>query len=586
MGIGNILGGAAAGATISIVIKAVDQYSKNFNKLDKDMAQQQSGFKRLGSAVKGMGIGYAALAGAAIGFGTAAVKQALKAETAMQSFNLILGDTADTMLEEMRNASRGMISDFELVSNANAALALGIQKDDIPGLLQVAAARSKMFGRTASEAFNDLAIGIGRQSRMILDNLGIILDLDKVYGEYATTLGITADEVRNLYAKEALSNAIIKESTGIIAAQNFMLETHEEKIQRVTASWENLKEKLGNVILKYVDYVSGQTAVNEAMERSFDEAVDVVGAYKEVQDQMSELDSVQKDLSSQIEAANTLIKDQVNLLLDLKDVTFSGERAKSLEIAQQKEVIRQLELREAKGYDIEELLEKEENNLKIMRLESDLYENKREIQAAKNAVDLENKGELEVTNFRAFRYQQEERFKLIDDERKRLGEAGKGGLLNDYAKISESYSNAGIAFGFIQDVKEEGYDEEEKSIDKIIEKTNDLIRNYGRAASARDELTSKEKLSSRLGGIGQYLIPGYGGAKLAYDVFGKTTSVGDAIIRPNGEVIETHPNDTLIATQNPGEMGGATIYIGNINGLTGKDIANSLQTELRGVIRI
>jgi hypothetical protein len=42
------------------------------------------------------------------------------------------------------------------------------------------------------------------------------------------------------------------------------------------------------------------------------------------------------------------------------------------------------------------------------------------------------------------------------------------------------------------------------------------------------------------------------------------TKVGDAIIRPNGEVIKTDPMDTLYATKNPGMMGGSiTIQINN-----------------------
>ncbi len=37
---------------------------------------------------------------------------------------------------------------------------------------------------------------------------------------------------------------------------------------------------------------------------------------------------------------------------------------------------------------------------------------------------------------------------------------------------------------------------------------------------------------------------------------GRTTSVGDAIIRPNGQIIKTDPADTLIATKNPEALGG------------------------------
>jgi len=65
-------------------------------------------------------------------------------------------------------------------------------------------------------------------------------------------------------------------------------------------------------------------------------------------------------------------------------------------------------------------------------------------------------------------------------------------------------------------------------------------------------------------------------------------SVGDAILRPNGEIIETHPQDTLIATK--GGMGGTTIIIeGNLIGLDEQDIADrisrSMQSKLNTLVR-
>ena len=64
--------------------------------------------------------------------------------------------------------------------------------------------------------------------------------------------------------------------------------------------------------------------------------------------------------------------------------------------------------------------------------------------------------------------------------------------------------------------------------------------------------------------------------------------VGDAILRPNGEIIETHPRDTIIATQNPGNLsqGGITIQIENINGLDANMVAEALSSELKTMIRL
>ena len=70
---------------------------------------------------------------------------------------------------------------------------------------------------------------------------------------------------------------------------------------------------------------------------------------------------------------------------------------------------------------------------------------------------------------------------------------------------------------------------------------------------------------------------------------GGVIHVGDAIIRPNGQIIETDPRDTLIAMQNPGALGGGggvTVYIENVNGLDPDEVAKALQRVLNNMIRI
>ena len=61
--------------------------------------------------------------------------------------------------------------------------------------------------------------------------------------------------------------------------------------------------------------------------------------------------------------------------------------------------------------------------------------------------------------------------------------------------------------------------------------------------------------------------------------FGSGRRVGDAILRPSGEVIQTDPKDTIIATQNPNGLGGGT-KIFNFHGVTSEEMTNVLKREL------
>lgn len=65
----------------------------------------------------------------------------------------------------------------------------------------------------------------------------------------------------------------------------------------------------------------------------------------------------------------------------------------------------------------------------------------------------------------------------------------------------------------------------------------------------------------------------------------KVLKVNDAVITPNGQVIQTHPDDYLIATKNPTGTN-ITINIESVQGLDPDAIAEALQSKLKNVISI
>lgn len=64
-----------------------------------------------------------------------------------------------------------------------------------------------------------------------------------------------------------------------------------------------------------------------------------------------------------------------------------------------------------------------------------------------------------------------------------------------------------------------------------------------------------------------------------------TIYLNDFIMRPNGKIVKTNPNDTIIGTQNPDGIGNAkgvtyNFYIDKIQGIDSKDIMEAFQREL------
>jgi len=61
---------------------------------------------------------------------------------------------------------------------------------------------------------------------------------------------------------------------------------------------------------------------------------------------------------------------------------------------------------------------------------------------------------------------------------------------------------------------------------------------------------------------------------------GKITKVNDAVIAPNGNVVSTHPDDYLIATKDPKNLGGGSITI-NLNGnFLSEDVAEEIGNKI------
>lgn len=551
----SIFTGAAAGASVSIIIKAVDQYSNQFRKLDKTLDQQDSAFKKLGNRLSSIGLGYAALAGAAIAFGVDAVKTALRSEAAFQQFNLALGDTADIMLNDLRKASRGLVSNLDLVNAANRALALGISQNQLPQLMETAAARARIFGSTVTDAFNDITIGIGRQSRMILDNLGIILDLDTAYKAYAEELGITVEALTEVQKKEALTNAVLKESENLVKANSLLIESHSEKLQRLSAGWKNAKDAIGSFLID-----AGDTIVFlQKMQYSIEGLTqDDLPAFMRSLNPTSQ--AITK-LSNEAKQAQDNLNEIKNALRGIKDVQFVGEAEKNVDITKQQNRVDELnlELIKAKGTAAEETIQTEltaaEDKLRALELERKItFNNIRDIEQAKANAFLAEQLGTEITKDTFLQSIEAKKAGWKTEQDAIIGVQNEiDTLIKKYEESARARNNAGVSGG--------GGGSSGGS------------KTSGSSVSSGGTSSSPSTFSKIIDTIFN-------------NPFNKIFGIGDAIIRPNGDVIKTHPKDTLIATKNPGGMGGIIINIESVNGIDAEEISRALVNELNNKVSL
>ena len=185
----------------------------NFATLTADVTSLEGAMSMLGATAPQVAIGMAAL-----GLGKQAVEAARAAAgvEALQTAFLRLaresGTSGATMLASLRDASSGMISDADLMLAANSAMALGVADNvqEVTSLLQIAIAKGAELGQAPTKAFGDLINGLGRMSPEILNNIGVVVDADKAYKDYAESINTSADALDEQQRMQALVNAVLE----------------------------------------------------------------------------------------------------------------------------------------------------------------------------------------------------------------------------------------------------------------------------------------------------------------------------------------------------------------------------------------
>ncbi len=200
------------------------------------------------SALKGSFVGIAvAIAGVGI-----AVKKAFDAaelgaklqvqREAFDNYAASMGANGDEIIAKLKEVSKGTVATSDLVASAGRAMLLGLDPSKLVGLLKIARAASKLTGDTVTKSFEDITLGIGRQSKMILDNLGILLDVGKANDDYAASIDKTTAELTDNEKKLAVLHATVEAGGVIIRRSGKDYDSTLDKIQRMKVAWKEARE--------------------------------------------------------------------------------------------------------------------------------------------------------------------------------------------------------------------------------------------------------------------------------------------------------------------------------------------------------
>lgn len=156
------------------------------------------------------GMATTAVMGLVSSLGTLVAKSANLAvvEASFESLALGAKASADGMLGAMREASRGLVSDMDLMLAGNKAMLLGlpVTTESMGELAKTAVILGRAMGQDATKSFDDLITALGRSSPLILDNLGLSVKVGEANEKYADALGKSAEALTDAEKKLAFYN--------------------------------------------------------------------------------------------------------------------------------------------------------------------------------------------------------------------------------------------------------------------------------------------------------------------------------------------------------------------------------------------
>ena len=174
------------------------------------------------------------------------------------------------MLGKLQEATDGTVSSLDLMTQANNAMLLGVanSEEEMSEMFDIAQRLGAALGEETLFGVESLVTGMGRQSKLMLDNLGIMVDLETANRNYARSVGITGRELTDAEKKLAFNMATMDAARELVSKLGEEQLTTADRLDMLKASSINLAANLG-----------------EALTPAFDKTLDVLSGFADTVDE-------------------------------------------------------------------------------------------------------------------------------------------------------------------------------------------------------------------------------------------------------------------------------------------------------------
>jgi len=175
-----------------------------------------------------------------------------------------MSNAFDRLAEREGIASEQIIGDVKAITNAlsrrqvmetgNMLDLLGVGVQQLPKFTRIAQAAGVALNRTTADMLESLSVGTARQSKLWLDNLGILISIEEANAKYAKQLGITTGAMTDQQQRAAFLNAVLEKGEDIIRKVSGESELQAEKTASLSTAWQDAKDSLSEYLIESLKF--------------------------------------------------------------------------------------------------------------------------------------------------------------------------------------------------------------------------------------------------------------------------------------------------------------------------------------------
>lgn len=315
---------------------AVDGLGESFDKVGSKASKANSALKGSGSHAQGATREFSKLASvggsltmayAIIAANVFALKAAwdyvakgdamTRMEKASNDLAAASGVVVNDMVRMIQEVS-GFSVDYETaMRTAAAATVYGFDTSTIENFTKIARGASQVLGGDMTDLMNRLVKGTAKQERELLDELGIMVRVDKAQSDYAASMGKTINQLTALEKQQSFANAVAKEGLSIYGDMGDTL-SNTSPMEKASAAMATLNREFTQFLAKTISPIIIQIITKSEETEASDKVISTMEKLQELQREAAKQEKQGKSVQS-LNLLNQALETQVKLREEVLD---------------------------------------------------------------------------------------------------------------------------------------------------------------------------------------------------------------------------------------------------------------------------